>query len=68
VLLEGAPEGESIKGISYYEVNDSGLITYVRDVPESAIKPPILGKLARQFRPALGVFRPVTIGSRDGGM
>lgn len=68
VLLEGAPEGESIKGISFYEVNDSGLITYVRDVPESAIKPPILGKLARQFRPALGVFRPVPIGSRDGGM
>jgi len=65
VILEGAPEGSAIKGISFYEVNDSGLVTYVRDVPESGLKPPPLGKLARQFRPAVGVFQPVSIGSRD---
>jgi len=69
VILEGAPEGSAIKGISFYEVNpNTGLITYVRDVPESGIKPPPLGKLARQFRSAVGVFRPVAIGSRDGGL
>jgi len=69
VVLEGAPEGSTIKGISFYEVNpETGLITYVRDVPESGIKPPPLGKLARQFRPAVGVFQPVAIGSREGGL
>ena len=69
VILEGAPEGSAIKGISFYEINpDTGLITYVRDVPESGIKPPPLGKLARQFRPGVGVFQPVAIGSREGGM
>ena len=69
VVLEGAPEGSAIKGISFYEINpDSGLITYVRDVPESGIKPPPLGKLARQFRPAVGVFQPVAIDSREGGL
>ena len=50
VVLEGAPE--TIKGISYYELSpETRKIVYVRDVPESAIKPPILGKLARQLRP-----------------
>lgn len=68
VVLEGAPEGSAIKGISFYEINDEGLITYVRDVPESGIKPPPIGKLARQFRPALGVFQPVAVGSRVGGL
>jgi len=69
VVLEGAPEGSAIKGISFYEVNpDTGMITYVRDVPESGIKPPPLGKLARQFRPAVGVFQPVVINSREGGI
>jgi hypothetical protein len=65
VILEGAPEGSAIKGISFYEVDESGLVTYVRDVPESGLKPPPLGKLARLFRPAVGVFQPVPIGSRD---
>eukprot|EP00984_Skeletonema_dohrnii_P024024 scaffold13134_cov159-Skeletonema_dohrnii-CCMP3373.AAC.2 len=65
VVLEGAPEGSAIKGISFYEVDESGLVTYVRDVPESGLKPPPLGKLGRQFRPAVGVFQPVSIGSRD---
>ncbi|KAL7529954.1 hypothetical protein ACHAWF_003173 [Thalassiosira exigua] len=69
VILEGAPEGSAIKGISFYEVDPAtGLITYVRDVPESGIKPPPLGKLARQFRPGVGVFSPVPIGSREGGL
>ena len=69
VLLEGAPENAAIKGISLYEIDtSSGLITYVRDIPEPAIKPAPLGKLARQFRPALGVFAPAAKGSREGGL
>ncbi|CAB9506346.1 expressed unknown protein [Seminavis robusta] len=67
VVLEGAPD--TIKGISFYELSpESRKIVYVRDVPESAIKPPILGKLARQSRPGLGVFQGVPKGSRPGGM
>lgn len=67
VALDGAPD--TIKGISFYELDpQSRLIRYVRDVPESAIKPPILGKLARDFRPGLGVFSGVKLGSRPGGM
>jgi hypothetical protein len=69
VALDGVPDNETIKGISFYELDpDTRKIKYVRDVPESAIKPPILGKLARQFRPGLGVFKPVKLGSRPGGM
>jgi len=50
VVLEGAPE--TIKGMSYYELSpETRKVQYIRDVPESAIKPPILGKLARQLRP-----------------
>ena len=63
--MEGAPEGSAIKGISFYEVNESGMVIYVRDVPESGLKPPPLGKLGRQFRPSVGTFQPVSIGSRD---
>lgn len=67
VVLDGAPD--TVKGISFYELNpDSRLINYVRDVPESAIKPPILGSLARRWRPGLGVFWGVPLGSRPGGM
>lgn len=67
VALDGAPD--TIKGISFYELDpQSRLIRYVRDVPESAIKPPILGKLARDFRPGLGVFSGVELGTRPGGM
>mmetsp|Transcript_8157 Transcript_8157/g.15353 ORF Transcript_8157/g.15353 Transcript_8157/m.15353 type:complete len:352 (+) Transcript_8157:181-1236(+) len=56
VVLMDAPD--SIKGVSFYELDpNTRLIKYVRDVPESAIKPPILGKLARQLRPGLGVFQ-----------
>lgn len=67
VVLDDAPD--TIKGMSLYEIDpDSGLIVYIRDVPESAIKPPILGKLARQLRPGLGVFQGVPLGSRPGGL
>jgi hypothetical protein len=56
------------KGVSLYELNpDSKLIKYVRDIPESAIKPPPLGAMARILRPAFGVFQPVLIGSREEG-
>mmetsp|Transcript_1128 Transcript_1128/g.2410 ORF Transcript_1128/g.2410 Transcript_1128/m.2410 type:complete len:361 (+) Transcript_1128:175-1257(+) len=67
VCLDG--QEDSIKGISFYELDpESRLITYVRDVPESAIKPPPLGGLARALRPGLGVFQGVPAGSRQGGM
>jgi len=66
VVLEGA--SDTIKGLSLYSLSEeTGLIEYVRDVPESAIKPPILGKLARQVRPGLGTFTGVKLGSREGG-
>jgi hypothetical protein len=60
---------DTIKGISFYELDkESRKIAYVRDVPESAIKPPILGRIARVLRPGLGVFQGVPFGSRPGGM
>lgn len=66
IKLYGAEE--TIKGISFYELNPkTNLIEYVRDIPESAIKPPILGNIARQLRPGLGVFQGVKLGSREGG-
>lgn len=50
VVLDGVTQ--TTKGISYYELNpDTRKIKYIRDVPEPAIKPPPLGKLARQLRP-----------------
>jgi hypothetical protein len=55
--------------LSFFELDPtSRKITYVRDVPESAIKPPVLGTWARQLRPGLGVFTGVPQGSRPGGM
>uniref|UniRef100_A0A7S4EF29 SnoaL-like domain-containing protein n=1 Tax=Pseudo-nitzschia australis TaxID=44445 RepID=A0A7S4EF29_9STRA len=67
VCLDG--QEDSIKGMSFYELDpESRLVTYVRDVPESAIKPPPLGGLARALRPGLGVFQGVPFGSRQGGM
>ena len=66
VVLADAPD--TIKGISFYELDpQTRKIVYVRDVPESAIKPPILGTWARNLRPGLGVFSPVPKGSRPGG-
>jgi hypothetical protein len=67
VVLNDAPD--TIKGISFYELDPvTRLITYIRDVPESAIKPPILGNLARRTRPGLGVFWGVPLGSRPDGL
>jgi len=67
VVLMDAPD--TVKGMSFYELDpETRLITYVRDIPESAIKPPILGKIARQLRPGLGIFQGMKTGSRPGGM
>lgn len=67
VVLDDAPD--TIKGMSFYELDpESRKIVYVRDVTESAVKPPILGKLACRLRPGLGVFSGVPLGSRPGGM
>eukprot|EP00591_Stephanopyxis_turris_P010643 CAMPEP_0195529174 /NCGR_PEP_ID=MMETSP0794_2-20130614/31624_1 /TAXON_ID=515487 /ORGANISM="Stephanopyxis turris, Strain CCMP 815" /LENGTH=340 /DNA_ID=CAMNT_0040660439 /DNA_START=137 /DNA_END=1159 /DNA_ORIENTATION=- len=66
VILDGVEE--TTKGISLYEINmDTQLIEYVRDIPESALKPPPLGRIARAVNPGLGVFNGVPIGSREGG-
>ena len=66
VLLSG--QEKSIKGVSLYEINPmTKKIEYVRDIPESSIKPPPLGQLARLLRPGLGVFNGVELGSRPGG-
>mmetsp|Transcript_12394 Transcript_12394/g.19067 ORF Transcript_12394/g.19067 Transcript_12394/m.19067 type:complete len:356 (-) Transcript_12394:96-1163(-) len=67
VCLEGVEN--TVKGISFYELDESTrLIKYVRDVPESVIKPAPLGSLARWLRPGLGVFQGVPTGSRPDGM
>ena len=66
VCLDG--QTDTVKGMSFYELDpESREIVYVRDVPESAIKPPPVGKLARELRPGLGVFKGVPAGSRPGG-
>ena len=66
VCLDGVED--TVKGISFYELDkETRLISYVRDVPESAIKPAPLGKVARSLRPGLGVFNGVPVGSRPGG-
>eukprot|EP00980_Cylindrotheca_fusiformis_P002469 scaffold584_cov132-Cylindrotheca_fusiformis.AAC.22 len=70
IRLESQAEDDvaSIRGVSFYELDpESKKVVYVRDVPESALKPPPLGKLARMLRPGLGVFRGVPIGSRPDG-
>ena len=67
VRLDG--QKDAIKGISFYELDpETKKIIYVRDIPESAIKPAPLGNLARSLRPGLGVFKGVPAGSRPGGM
>ena len=68
VCLNGNTE-RTVKGISFYELDPvSRKIKYVRDVPESSIKPPPLGNLARQIRPGVGIFKGVPVGSRPGGL
>ena len=67
VQIMDAPD--DILGISFYETNpETGKICFIRDIPESAIKPPPLGTLARNFRPTLGVFTPKPLGSRPFGI
>lgn len=67
VVLMDNPE--TVRGIGFYEIDPvSNLVTYIRDVPESAIKPPPLGALARKLRPGLGVFKGVKRGTRPHGM
>lgn len=66
VRLNG--QTDAIKGISFYELDpETRKVCYIRDVPESAIKPPPLGRLARTLKPGLGVFKGVPAGSRPGG-
>ena len=45
-------------GISFYEVDSSGAVCYIRDIPAPSIKPPPLGSLAAQVDPKLRVFSP----------
>ncbi|KAL3926016.1 MAG: hypothetical protein SGILL_000015 [Bacillariaceae sp.] len=67
VQIEG--QDASIKGMSFYQLDpDSRLVKYVRDVPESAVKPPPLGRLASLLQPGLGVFSGVPAGGRPGGL
>ena len=67
VQLNG--QTDAIKGISFYELDpETRKVCYIRDVPESAIKPPPLGRLARLVKPGLGVLDGVPVGSRQGGM
>uniref|UniRef100_A0A7S1C0W1 SnoaL-like domain-containing protein n=1 Tax=Corethron hystrix TaxID=216773 RepID=A0A7S1C0W1_9STRA len=67
VVIDGAES--TVKGISIYEVDPkTRKVKYVRDVPESTVKPPPLGRLARALNPGLGVFgKGVPLGSRPGG-
>jgi hypothetical protein len=64
-----AGQTDAIKGISFYELDPkTRKVVYVRDIPESALKPAPFGKLARTLRPGLGVFNGIPIGSRPGGL
>eukprot|EP00931_Biecheleriopsis_adriatica_P072422 TRINITY_DN4669_c0_g1_i1.p1 TRINITY_DN4669_c0_g1~~TRINITY_DN4669_c0_g1_i1.p1 ORF type:complete len:446 (+),score=105.65 TRINITY_DN4669_c0_g1_i1:63-1400(+) len=45
------------RGISFYELDANGQISYVRDIPESLAKPPPLQALAAALRPKLRVLQ-----------
>jgi len=47
---------EGPQGISFYETDGQGRITYIRDTPAPSFKP-IFGNLARILRPKLRTFR-----------
>jgi len=47
------------RGVYFYEVNN-GLVTYIQDTPEPAIRPPPLQLLASILEPGLRRFRPLT--------
>ena len=62
--VEGASR---VKGISFYECEKTAKeasggvrVTYVRDIPESVMKPPPMQVLAAVIDPALRVFSPVS--------
>lgn len=54
--VEIAGTDGSIKGVSYYELDDAGRVSYIRDIPEPAIKPPPLQTLAALLEPGLRKF------------
>jgi hypothetical protein len=50
------------KGVSFYERDPStGLLTFIRDIPEPAVKPAPLQAIASWLRPGLRRFKPVKI-------
>lgn len=54
----------STRGISFYEFDPAtNKIVYIRDIPEPAIKPPPLQKLASLKEPGLKVFKPTLFSS-----
>merc|ERR1712070_613499 len=54
VKINGA---DGPRGISYYEVDNSGKVCFVRDIPAPSIRPPPLQTLAAAFDPKLRVFK-----------
>jgi hypothetical protein len=59
VEIAGLPtDGPQVRGISFYRLNEAGLISFVRDIPESAVKPPPLQALAATLRPELRIIIP----------
>lgn len=59
VEIAGVPaDAPDVRGISFYELDSTGRISYVRDIPESVLKPPPLQALASRLRPRLRTFQP----------
>jgi len=56
IEIKGQPRG--IRGATFYEVDRDGKFCYVRDVPESATKPPPVQFAARLVRPGLRRLQP----------
>lgn len=58
----GMEGSQRVKGISFYECEPTGAggvrVTYVRDIPESVLKPPPVQALAGIIDPALRVLTP----------
>lgn len=49
---------EGPQGISFYEIDASRKVSYIRDIPAPALKPPPLATLAALADPQLRLFRP----------
>lgn len=52
----GLKDGKGVDGsrsVDFIQVNKAGKVCYVRDIPESAMKPPPVQRLARLLRPKL---------------